>query len=139
MKALAIYFLSSLLLFGCLQASKQPLTFKSHVLHKFIAANGLKASNFDTLVIIPGAGCGGCIAEAESFYLKQKSTPKSLFIFTGITDQKLFNLKLGKHIKEKKNAIVDSGNVLINNGFNSIYPSIAHIKGEYIELSSFNQ
>lgn len=49
---------------------------------------------YNYIVIIPGAGCTGCISEAESFYNEHKRD-SIFYIFTKITSKKALKLRLG--------------------------------------------
>ncbi|MCM1032072.1 MAG: hypothetical protein NC410_11600 [Oscillibacter sp.] len=99
---------------------------------KIIDANTIDIDSIETLVIIPGVGCLGCITGAERF-LKLHSNKKNIkFILTNIQSIKTLRLKLGHAIDsssiylDKKNLWFDTENE------NSIYPTVILVKNKKI-------
>jgi hypothetical protein len=81
---------------------------------KYLAEKSVSRKNFDYAVIIPRAGCSGCISKAENFFLDyQKQSAKSkrtAFIFTKFESKKLLRLKFGKDLTERQNVFFDKEN-----------------------------
>ncbi|WP_177181181.1 hypothetical protein [Parapedobacter koreensis] len=104
----------------------------------FLEDNGKSKSDYTRILVIPNAGCTGCISRAESFFLEQYNDQKILFIFTLISDIKLFESgRIGPYISND-NVIVDQRGQLPKLGFHSQYPCV--LKGEdneYIALVPF--
>lgn len=84
------------------------------------------------IIVIPGVGCTGCISEAQVFFEENYESPKYFFVFTGITDPKLFNNQISIELQQLNNVLVDKNNILMDAGYNSIYPS-------YLELTDSNK
>jgi hypothetical protein len=64
-------------------------------------------------VIIPNAGCPGCLSSAEDLVLKFKGSPCVKFVFIEVTSLKQLKIKLGNDILKYPNVLLD------NNGFSS--------------------
>jgi hypothetical protein len=79
----------------------------------------------NTLIyVIPGAGCTGCISEAEKFAIEKVNNDSFCFLFTKIISRKLFKLKLPT-LQNATNVIIDSLNVYqFPKGEADIYPII---------------
>jgi hypothetical protein len=79
--------------------------------------------NFEYYIIIPHAGCPGCITTAEDLLLHNKNSSKYFFIITNFTSKKSLVLKLGKDIMDCNNVILDSLNNYYAKSFKeNIYP-----------------
>jgi hypothetical protein len=79
-------------------------------------------------MVIPRAGCGGCISTAETFmldYLKHPEHHANIkFVLTDFDSEKLLRDRFGALYKSDK-LIIDRNNVFISNtSLTSIYPTI---------------
>ena len=95
-------------------------------------------NHYSYVVIIPNAGCTGCISEAEDFFFNNKDE-SIFFIFTKIFSMKDFRLKVGNRIGNRKNAYVDDENVFMCEDESiSLYPIVVdvrdmeHLSWEYL-------
>lgn len=100
----------------------------------FLQANAVKTNSFKEIIIIPNVGCSSCISDAEKDFIKQYKNQDRLYIFTSISDFKLFKISLPNAALSSKNVIIDIDSKLVEIGFNSIYPSKLekNKKNEYI-------
>ena len=85
------------------------------------------------VIIIPGAGCGGCISLVTSYVLDHIDTLSSNVVFTGVGDMKLFRLEVGKEFLTNPKVFVDTENFLMNTKISSIYPRQLMFNGNKIE------
>lgn len=89
---------------------------------------------FEYIVIIPNAGCPGCITNAEEFLKKKKNSTKYYFILTNYTSTKSLKLKLGTDVMSYRNVFLDSLNKFYAaNSKESIYPISLQIKEDQIQ------
>lgn len=91
--------------------------------------------DYSVVVIIPGAGCTGCISQAEDFFRQQMSREDHLFIFTNITSLKTLKLKMENiDIENLDNTIIDKENLYdIQENQECIYPHIAIVENGRIK------
>lgn len=76
------------------------------------------------IYVIPGAGCPGCISGAELIAMEKKNNDSFYFVFTRITSNKLFRLKLPE-LLTATNVIIDSQNIFKSPEAKfDIYPAI---------------
>lgn len=82
--------------------------------------------NYDVIVVIPRAGCTGCIDETTSFFLKhvQQLNQRSLIILTEVGDQKLLKIRLGEAFLESSRVLIDQDNYFTYSGVDSVYPQM---------------
>lgn len=101
------------LFFSILEIACQSLS-ENNQLEKYLETKGVNRQIFDFAVIIPRAGCSGCISKAENFFLdyqKQSNNSKRIaFIFTKFESKKLLRLKFGKDLTERQNVFFDKEN-----------------------------
>ncbi len=83
-----------------------------------------KTNKIKACLVIPRAGCTGCIAEAL-LYAKHNidSMKYSKVILTDISDRRLVTLQAGSDFMRHRNVILDSSNALLS-FFNSAYPKV---------------
>lgn len=76
----------------------------------FVVQSELEGSlvNYESVIVIPGTGCSGCIGKAESYFIQHSRDNKTLFILTGVTSRKNLNNRYGR------SGILKRGNVLID-------------------------
>ncbi|WP_339695947.1 hypothetical protein [uncultured Roseivirga sp.] len=81
------------------------------------------------LVIIPNAGCTGCITTAEAFVLDNVDKSDNVkFIFTGTSSLKGLRLKLGEDIYENERVYIDRENLFYSPDLISIYPLVVYLQ-----------
>lgn len=68
------------------------------------------AKNKSLIYVIPGAGCPGCISEAEKFAVEKHNNDSFYFVFTRISSSKLFRLKFPE-LSKANNVIIDTQNI----------------------------
>ncbi len=112
-----------------------------------VATHSIKTINPDLMsndfvVVIPHAGCTGCIGNATYFmidYLDQIND-KVAVIFTGIGDMKLFKLQVGKAFLENPNVYIDGDNLFKKADVVTIYPQTITLEnGKINELNIFSK
>ena len=92
-----------------------------------LRGKGVETKDFTHVVIIPGAGCGGCISEAEHFFQEYRKE-SMLFVFTKIYSEKELRLRLGSHL-DGKNVLIDKEQLYIADKEEiNIYPIIIDIR-----------
>ena len=92
-------------------------------------------NNYTYCIIIPGAGCEGCILGTEYFAKKYYGRDDILFVFTRIETLKLLKHKLGKEAVDKGHIIFDTDNEfeIIEEGINNIYPVVCKIENNEVK------
>lgn len=85
-------------------------------------------SSVEFVVIIPGAGCGGCISYVEEFYKRNKNLQSVVYIFTNVVSQKMLSLKIGSEFSQ--NTYIDEENKVMD-----YYPRDKRIYPCILELS----
>lgn len=108
-------------MFSCKQA-KSPMN--TTLIELLGGDSAVKNNKIKACLIIPRAGCTGCIAEAL-LYAKQHIDymKNTKVILTDISDRKLAALQVGRDFMRHKNVILDSANSLMS-FFNSAYPKV---------------
>ena len=80
------------------------------------------------LLVIPNAGCEGCITSAEAFVKDNVGQINSLrVIFTGINSHKVLKQKIGRDIYSHSQVFIDRSNLFYSPDIVSIYPSIIYL------------
>ena len=92
-------------------------------------------NNYSHCLIIPGAGCEGCILETEYFVKKYSGRSDILFIFTRVETVKLLKYKLGEETFINGNVLIDTENrfEVIEKDINNIYPVVCRLKNNKVE------
>lgn len=98
-----------------------------------------KSLDYDSLLLIPGVGCSPCISDAQSFFYSSKDNAEMLFIFTDITDLKMFKQEIDPDLWKKKNVLVDSLNSIVDSGLETIYPSLLKVTNNHIYMKIFQK
>lgn len=95
--------------------------------------------SYDTIIVVPEAGCTGCISKAEQFYIENQSNDKILFIFTNIVSIKTLLIRLGRDVLSKDNVYIDSSDLFFDLDYaDNIYPhKINRINGEVTYVETF--
>ncbi len=80
------------------------------------------------VLLIPNAGCGGCISEAETFVTNYYNASDSLLcIFTNLRSSKQIKLRLGDSIYFHSNIIIDTTNTFYFEE-KSVYPIVIELE-----------
>ena len=92
------------------------------------SVTGSKNINVPVYMVIPRAGCGGCITSAEVFLLTSLHDPKNhpyiKFILTNFDSEKILKDRYGEYYRSNK-LIIDKNNIFnANASLKSIYPTI---------------
>jgi hypothetical protein len=96
------------------------------------------------LLIIPDAGCSGCITSAENFAIMAVETmPSLVIIFTGTSSQKQLRLKIGVEVYNSVNVKIDTDDYFYEGDLFSVYPLVVYLDNgspiKIIEQSPFNE
>lgn len=75
-------------------------------------------------VIIPNAGCPGCLSSAEDLVLKYKGSSCIKFVFIEVVSLKQLRIKLGKDILNYPNILLDNKGVSSEFDLHTFYPLI---------------
>jgi hypothetical protein len=90
------------------------------------------APNMRAYVLIPNAGCAGCISDAEQFMFDNvNKLPDVRFILTGIGSKKLYKNRFGALLQNPK-VLSDYQNLAGANNLHSIYPKIFYMNNGQI-------
>jgi len=82
-------------------------------------------NNSHYCVVIPRAGCGGCIDNASMYVKRNISKFKNVqVIFTGVVDRKLLHLELGDIVLKLPNVHIDKADLFQDLKVKSIYPQV---------------
>jgi hypothetical protein len=133
-----IYSRLIVLFFSILEIACQSLS-ENNQLEKYLETKGVNRQIFDFAVIIPRAGCSGCISKAENFFLdyqKQSNNSKRIaFIFTKFESKKLLRLKFGKLLTERQNVFFDKENEISKLlSYDDQYPVLIKFQSLGIEI-----
>jgi hypothetical protein len=124
-KLIALLALSS---FGCGTKGSSPVMESLHKLNvKPLVAN-------QAYLVVPNAGCDGCITYAEDFIKNNtQQYPNLIYILTRISSPKILKLKFGD-ILQNKNVILDTASVFVYpEQDKNIYPAILYTRNDEIE------
>ena len=94
-------------------------------------------NSYKWIVIIPGAGCHGCIQEGEYFMQKNVGNKDVLFILTNLSSVKVLQHKISIKIKECPNVYVDREGIFNVPTKNAIYPCVIYLKNSAIDRIEF--
>jgi hypothetical protein len=88
--------------------------------------------NIRAYILIPNAGCDGCISTAEQFMIDNiKKYSDVQFILTGIGSKKLYKNRFGALLQNPK-VLSDYQNTAGANNLHTIYPKIFYMKNGQI-------
>lgn len=80
--------------------------------------------DFDIAIIIPGAGCPGCVSNAEKLVTDHFDESSNLVVtFTAYHSQKILRLKLGLDLDSDR-IHLDEQNVFNSDAMYSFYPAV---------------
>lgn len=81
------------------------------------------------VVLIPGAGCNGCITEAENFFVTHACDSSTLFIFTRVSSVKNLWIKMGREKFSLPNVYIDKNSKFYFPEYDKcIYPCLIYLK-----------
>ena len=102
---------------------------------KVISVLSKDLESYDSIIIIPGTGCTGCIGNAERFFVQHVGDSRMLFILTGIVSRKNLEIKYRRSgFLERDNVMVDEKNIFYFPEFHaSIYPYRLMLKNGVIQ------
>jgi hypothetical protein len=103
----------------------------------FLKENDKIPEEFERILIIPGVGCQGCITGAQRYFYEHHNDSSILYVFTGITDIKMFKNEIDQTYLNNNNVIVDIDNNMAVIGFHSIYPGYLGKKRAKYEFTIF--
>ena len=87
-------------------------------------------------VIIPDAGCPGCLSAAEQILIDNIGSDKIRFLLTDILSFKEVRIKLGVDVEDYNNVILDKKNMAAKYKVSLFYPAVLYSRGERIEYIS---
>lgn len=93
--------------------------------------------NYQWIVIIPGAGCYGCIQEGELFMKRNIEKQNILYILTKTSSVKILQQKTGVRLNEHPNICLDTHKLFDIPTNNTIYPCIIEMRDGKIVSHSF--
>lgn len=119
------------LLFSVISCSiRKDLDYWNEILEN-ITTDDIQA--YTSVIIIPGAGCTGCISQAERYYMDNKDSNEILFVFTNITSKKTLRLRMGTEILTSRNVLFDfSDSIFPHEYADKIYPHIISINNGHV-------
>ena len=84
---------------------------------------------YQYVVLIPGAGCVGCITEAENFFTTHAHDRSTLFIFTRVLSVKKMGIKMGRENLSLPNVYIDKDNQFYFEQYDKcIYPCLIYLE-----------
>jgi len=137
-----ILLLCLLVVMGChSQEKKHEVNITKESFESVMKANNINPMDYKNIIVIPGSGCTGCISEAETYFKQHAKDKENLFVFTAIGDVKILKMKFKDDNVFGDNVFIDERNELVDNGFDSIYPSsiIINPDQELLEVSVFSK
>ncbi|MDE6009096.1 MAG: hypothetical protein K2G90_07805 [Muribaculaceae bacterium] len=124
-----IIYISILLLFiaswvgGCKTENNKEKEFLSTALN----SSEKTLTGFNYVIIIPGAGCHGCIQESE-YFLKQNIQRKDiLFIISNPQSIKILQNKIGLKLNDYSNVLINKTSDFKVPTHNSVYPAVVYL------------
>lgn len=123
--------------FSCSMKENNYAKFDSE-LRKIIPEDVLKKSQY--CIVIPKAGCGGCIDQAIKFLkFELNNFSDTRIVFTGIEDVKRLRLDIGQDVLDSENVYLDSAQSFQNIDLKSIYPQIFFLEnGSVINIKELD-
>ena len=89
---------------------------------------GISLANKEAVLIIPGAGCDGCISGAQYFVIDHLDSLRQFaVVFTGIGSKKALKVQLGEHTFWHKSVYIDSADWVYLPEITDVYPTIAYL------------
>lgn len=121
-----IILLILLITFSCSVKNKTIVDFQNKL--TVIAKDKLVMKNYNKVLVIPGAGCSGCVSGAEKFVKENiDRADEILIIFTAIPSQKMLKMKLEIDLNQH-NIYLDLENQFNSGNVYSFYPTVFYLK-----------
>lgn len=131
-----IYILLIIVTFSCGDSSKPEEVASANKALNILEKFGLIQSGY--YLVIPDAGCPGCINQAEQFLLDNISYRQNIkYVLTNFRSKKNISLKLGIENIENPKIILDANNVIEAAGFSTFYPIIFYLENGEVEQVEF--
>lgn len=92
---------------------------------------------YDSIIILPGTGCTGCITKIEDFFIENYKNSDFLFVLTNITSVKTMNHKVKDDLTQVANVYLDFENVF-SRYESSIYPVSIVIDCDKLEVKKID-
>jgi hypothetical protein len=100
-------------------------------LKKIVKPASLKEA--EKIIVIPRAGCGGCINEATIYAVTHyKKLHRVIFILTAVDDYKRIKYTLGEDFLNNHNVIIDSNKLLQSGQLHSNYPYVLKLSNKKV-------
>ncbi len=131
MKTRMFWFLTSLMLSFCSSNSE---FFGSWI--EYVKVVDKDFDGESVYVLIPNAGCPGCLSTAESFLLGNLNSSKVKFVLFQFHSIKDLKIKLGEDVFDAGNVVLDKDGFSDLHGLNSFYPLIVYPKERMLEAIS---
>ncbi len=94
----------------------------------------LKIKEIDIVLIIPNAGCQGCISTLEQFVLDRNGQLGGLLVvFTNYSSTKALRVRFSSKILDGPNVYLDSSDAFGQGKLSSLYPVILYLEGGKLE------
>jgi hypothetical protein len=90
----------------------------------------------ELLIILPRAGCTGCISSVEEFLMKdsEKYSSRVNILLTDVVSLKTARIKLGADLLSAEHVFVDTGSHFYRDVLVSLYPMIISLDNGRIKL-----
>lgn len=100
----------------------------------------VEVDKYNTLVLIPGSGCTGCITRSEEYFLNNCHDESILFVLTYNFSLKEVALRLKEENIRKANVIIDQKNEFYLTDYEEkIYPVICDLEnGRIVRIGRLN-
>lgn len=119
-----------LLVFSCKRENSELTEFE-----EVFKQTGLESMLYKhAILIIPNAGCEGCISSAESFVMNNIDKLDDIqYVFTAIQSHKLLRIRLGQQVYDHDKVYLDGKNDFYNSGYIQLYPVVLYPNNGKIE------
>lgn len=122
-----LYIISILFTIIFLGSCSKPYNAEYTFLNSAINGIGESVTDYDYIVIIPGAGCHGCIQESE-YFLKQNLNNKNiLFILSDPASLKILQNKIGVKLRDYSNILINRNSDFKVPTQNAVYPCVIYL------------
>lgn len=110
-------------LVGCRTENIKEKEFFSNALNSDVKS--LDCYNY--VVVIPGAGCHGCIQESEYFLKQNIQREDILFIISNPQSLKILQNKIGLKLNDYSNVLINKTSDFQVPTHNSVYPAVVYL------------
>lgn len=131
MRVFGLVFCVCLILTGCQDETSQSERF----LEACSEIDGFDSSIYDAILVIPEAGCDGCISSSVYFVKDNFADLTRLgVIFTRIGSKKALRARIGTDLLNSPRTHIDEVDYLNFEPFNSIYPLVVYLEDSKVSL-----